>query len=367
MTLNKISIAQAIPLIFIITINRLSVNIPQSILIPYGSSSILNMIYICIIAIIFTLFIVKLFQKFPNCDIVDVSEFLGGKVLRNIVGLVIVTQIVLVSSNLLRDFVDMLHIIYYSDTPIIFILAFFVIVGIISNTLGGDSIIKTNVIISSLMIVSLLVSFISVIPNITIQRALPLLGYGSYKTFVSGISNIFAFNGLSILYLVPSMMDNHQNYKKASIIATIISCILLVLATASSLLSFSFSTVIEKVSPLYMLLSNNEFGKYLQHPESIFVFTWILSFMSYINIGCMLSSQILKKLTSVNNSKPFAWLYCAALFLAAILPKSLMQTRDIGTFLSKYISIPIVFLIFPFILLIANLKHKTNKNNNYDT
>ena len=206
MNTNKISLCQAICLILIITINRLSINIPQSILIPMGSSSILNIIYVCLIAIIFTLIIVNLFKKFPGKDIVDVSEFLVGNGFKYIVGIFICINIVLVASILLRDFVEVVHIIYYSDTPIIFMLFFFIAVCIIANLFGGQSILKTNVIITILMVVSLLITFASVIPNLTVQRVFPILGYGTYKTFFTGISSIFAFNGLSVLYLVPSMV-----------------------------------------------------------------------------------------------------------------------------------------------------------------
>ena len=144
MNTNKISLCQAICLILIITINRLSINIPQSILIPMGSSSILNIIYVCLIAIIFTLIIVNLFKKFPGKDIVDVSEFLVGNGFKYIVGIFICINIVLVASILLRDFVEVVHIIYYSDTPIIFMLFFFIAVCIIANLFGGQSILKTK-------------------------------------------------------------------------------------------------------------------------------------------------------------------------------------------------------------------------------
>lgn len=361
MNTNKISLCQAICLILIITINRLSINIPQSILIPMGSSSILNIIYVCLIAIIFTLIIVNLFKKFPGKDIVDVSEFLVGNGLKYIVGIFICINIVLVASILLRDFVEVVHIIYYSDTPIIFMLFFFIAVCIIANLFGGQSILKTNVIITILMVVGLLITFASVIPNLTVQRIFPILGYGTYKTFFTGISSIFAFNGLSVLYLVPSMVYSGKNFKKASTIAVIIASILIVLATASSLLAFSFSIIIEKISPLYMLLSNNEFGRYLQHPESIFLFTWILSFMSYLNISCMFIVYILKKLTKVKNAKPFSIAIGVVFFIIALIPKSILQTRDTGTFLSKYVSIPITFIIFPIILVLANLKLKKMK------
>lgn len=98
----------------------------------------------CLIAIIFTLIIVNLFKKFPGKDIIDVSEFLVGNGFKYIVGIFICINIVLVASILLRDFVEVVHIIYYSDTPIIFMLFFFIVVCIIANLFGGAKHIKNE-------------------------------------------------------------------------------------------------------------------------------------------------------------------------------------------------------------------------------
>lgn len=363
MKINQVTLVEAIALILILTINRLCINIPQAILLSCGSSSILNAIYISLIVIILTFIIVKLFKNFPNSDIIDISEFLGGKVLKNIISIFLLIYIISISSLLFRDFVEIIHIIYYADTPIIYLMLFFIIVCIISNFLSNRSLLKTNIIVSVIIIISLIISFISVIPNLTIERAFPILGYGTYTTFFSGLSNLFAFNGLLVLYLLPPMLNNKNDFKKASIIAITISAILIILSTASILLAFAFSTNIEKISPLYMLLANNEFGRYLQHPESLFVFTWILSFMSYLNVACMFLIQILKKITKVKNGTPFVIPLCGLFLLIALIPKNIMQTRELGNFLSKYFCTPVVFIVLPIILMFANLKYRKNKSN----
>ncbi len=366
MKVNKISLIEAIALILISTINRLSISLPQSILTSCGSSAILNAIYISIIAILATFIVVKLFKRFPNSDIVDVSNFLGGKFLKYLIGVILFIYIVFICAMLLRDFTEIIHILYYMDTPIIYLLGFFIVVCAISNLFGGKSVIKTNVIFCAIMAVSLIISFLSILPNVTPQRIFPILGYGAYNTFFSGITNIFAFNGLLVLYLVPSMLNESHDFKKASMIAVIIAAVLLVLATASLLLAFSFSTQINSISSLYTLLSTNEFGRYFQHPESVFVFTWTLSFMTYINIVCMLLVNILKKLTNVKNEKPFVIPICIIILVVAMIPKNVIELRNFSNFVAQHVVAPFTFIILPIILVIANLKYKKLHKNDYD-
>lgn len=363
MSIYKISLLEATALILIVTVNKLAISIPQAILLSCGSSAILNTIYVSFIAIFLAYIIIRLFKKFPDSDIIDVSEFLGGKSLKYLMGIIFFVYIIAILSFLLRDFIEILHVLYYTDTPIIYLLAFFIVVCVISCLLGSKSIIKTNVVLCIVMIIGLLVAFSSVIPNLTVQRAFPILGYGSYTTFFSGITNILAFNGLSILYLIPPMLNNKKDLKKAGMLAVCISAVLIILATSSMLLAFSFSTNIEKISPLYTLLSNNEFGKYFQHPESLFVFTWILSFMSYANVSCMLLLRILKKLTNVKNGKPFIFPICIIIIALALLPRNMIQAREFGNYLSKFFATPITFIVFPLILIFANLKYKKLNGN----
>lgn len=132
-TLTKITTIEAVCFVIVTTINRIILNLPQPILHSCGSSSLLNILYLGIIAIIFTLIIVKLFKNFSNSDIIDVSEFVGGKILRNIVGIVLIIYLLVFSSLLIRNFAEVIHSIYYSETTLFYLLAFFTITAIIAN------------------------------------------------------------------------------------------------------------------------------------------------------------------------------------------------------------------------------------------
>ena len=359
-TLNKISTIEAIALVIIPSINRLILFLPQNILVQNGSSSILNVLYISIIAIIFTYIICILFKNFSGLDIIDISEFLGGKVLRTIIGIFICVYIMIMSAILVREFCEVLHILYYQNASVIYLLLSFFVVTIVANMVNGNSLIRTNFIFCFGMVASLILCFGLVIPNMTYQRFFPILGNGINTIFISGLMHLFSLNGLMVLYLIPPMLKNteNKNFKKIALISVIITTLLLISATVCLLLSFSFVTELKNISPVYLLISNNPFGKYFQHPESLFMFVWILSFMTYLNIAVMFELRILKKLSGVKNSKPFIFPLCMITFILALLPPTLIFTREINIISSKYIAGPFVFVIFPIILLLANLKKR---------
>lgn len=363
-TINKISTIEAIALILIVSINRLILYLPQNILISCGSSAILNVLYISIIAVILTLIISMLYKRFSGSDIFDISEFLGGKVLKNIVGIFVIIYIIFISSILIREFCEILHILYYANAPVVYLILAFIVVACIANLISEHSTVRTNLFICFLMILSLVLCFLLAVPNMTYQRIFPILGNGLQETFLNGLVNVFSFNGLMVLYLLPSMLQDSssKNFKKIALISVAATAILLILSTVCLLLSFSFVTNIENISPLYLLISNNQFGEYFQHPESLFILVWVLSFMTYLNIAIMFILKILKKLTHVKNVRPFVIPLCIIIFIGAIIPQSLISVRHINTVTSQFVVGPVVFFFFPLLLFIANLKKRRNRN-----
>ena len=94
----KLEKIEAISVILIVMINKLILNIPYYIVKLVGSGSIVNLLYIGIIDFFVLLIIIKLFKNFENADILDVSEYLGGKTFKNLIGFLCIVFFFLVLS-----------------------------------------------------------------------------------------------------------------------------------------------------------------------------------------------------------------------------------------------------------------------------
>ena len=78
----KLQKIEAISIIVIIMLNKLILNVPYIVISTVGTGIIVNLIYIGIVDLLFSILLVKLFEKFQNADIIDISEYLGGKFLK---------------------------------------------------------------------------------------------------------------------------------------------------------------------------------------------------------------------------------------------------------------------------------------------
>ena len=122
MNYTKLGNFEAICLIVILFINHLVLNLPQIILDNSANASILNCIYILALSLIFVLLIAKLLKNFAGLDIIDISEYLGGKFLKILIGILCIIYLIIESSFLVRILSKNLFLAYFNNYPISFII-----------------------------------------------------------------------------------------------------------------------------------------------------------------------------------------------------------------------------------------------------
>ncbi len=183
MNYEKIGNFEAVCLIVVIFVNHIVLNLPQMVLNNSGTASILNTLYILIIALLFAMLIIKLLKNFVGLDIIDISEYLGGKPLKILIGILCISYLLLEAAFLSRMFSQNLLLLYFSSYPISFIIFLFLFIGVVANIIGKKSIIKTNTIIVPLALFSILFTFIFVADMLRPERAMPI--------FDNGLDNIF--------------------------------------------------------------------------------------------------------------------------------------------------------------------------------
>ena len=79
METSKITTAEAISIVLGIFVAYTLVALPRSMLETTKTATLINILYVGIIALFITYLIYKLIIKFPGEDIIDIAEYLGGK------------------------------------------------------------------------------------------------------------------------------------------------------------------------------------------------------------------------------------------------------------------------------------------------
>lgn len=357
-TIEKISKFEAIALFITLTTNEVIFNIPHTLIASVGSSSWINGIYIFILALFFTMIFLNLFKPFKGLDILDISDFLGGRTLKTIIGIIYIIFFITILAFSTRFFSSFLQTIYFEATPLAILLVFFLIAPLLCNLLGFKSISSINLIIMPIALITIIILFIFSINEFEPSRLFPILGNGFDAIFFRGTTNIFAFTCFSFLYFIQPCLKDDKNFKSITWAAVIISWFYLFLSVISLLLTFSFILVSDDMMSLYLLARMLEFGRFFQRVDAIFLFIWVSANLSFLSFTLYFISKIFKKITNIIYEKQIIFFTIPIIFAIALLINDISQIKFFSRVIYKYSTCIIVFIISPLILFLANLKHK---------
>lgn len=352
----KLNNFEAIALVLIVTITHSILTLPKALMTHIGSASLLNILYVSILTFVICIIIYKLLNKFPGFDILDISEFLGGKLFKRIIGFAFLAYIIFVSSFLLRIFAHCLNIVYYPMTDIIFILIIFILSIPITSSLNSGTAFRANIVIIPIVLISMLFLFISNTKNYNFQNIYPLFGYGVNSTFFYGATNIFAFGGITIIYFLPPLLKNTEQLKKVSILSVVLSTIYLILTIATILFTFSSVSFTNELIPLYSAVRYIEFGTFFQRLDSVFLLIWIITFFCYLGVVNTFCINIYKKITNIKEHKLICYPFSLLLLALSLIPKNESLTYFLEDTIYRYVFLFFSVGICTCILIFAYIK-----------
>ena len=352
----KLKWLEGISIVLTILLSHVLLSVPSELISTTGSSTLLNIVFITLITLLFFWIIYKFFSLFPGCNIIDISEFLGGKILKFIYGVCYIAYILVLSSIMVRLFAQGLALISFSHIDIDFIMIIFVVAVGALNLFGLKAISRLNLIIIPITILSVIFLFFSSFGNYTFQRIFPILGYGAKETFVDGISNIFSFSGIYVLFFIFPLLTKISEFKKVGV-ASILSYSVFLLLSVSALL-FSFPQIENTTSPLslYILARQISLGDYIQSIDAIFLLIWIPFILAYLSTNMHFALTTFKQLTNIKYTSGVVYCFCAIIFVIALLVNNMSEINILSNEVYKYVSIGFVFILSFVILILASIK-----------
>ena len=364
METSKITTAEAISIVLGIFVAYTLVALPRSMLETTKTATLINILYVGIIALFITYLIYKLIIKFPGEDIIDIAEYLGGKTLKVFISIVFIFYFLFSSSILLRNFCECLKIVYYPMTSLIFIILTFIIVICITLHHRFSSIAKVNLLIIPLVVISIVFLFVANIENFSLDNIFPIFGDGLFNTFVTGLGNLGAFGGITLLYFLPPYLKEPQKMKKVYLTSVVLGTIYFILCVSIILFMFISLMYTNQIMPLYSAARYIEFGNFFQRLESIFLLIWILQMVCYLSIIAKIAISIFKKITNIRDEKPMIFIFGLLIFAISLLPKNYAISKLIEDYIYHYMVIGISIVLGVSLLILAYLKKRKKKELN---
>ncbi len=304
---KKISGFEAFCILITFSVNGILLNAPKILISDSGTGAFLSSILIGIIGLIFLIFLNKLLDKFPSSDIIDISNYLGGKKLSFFVGLLFIAILLFIICVYIAQFVVLIRTVYFKNSPMIFILLFFAIAILICNLNGFGAVKKSICFYFPVSILAFTIVATYNIPEFSVINVTPFFGESFKNTLISGSSNIFIFTNFIFIYFLLPFLDTKKNLKKITITSFVISWTLLILIVTSILSFYPLNNGITDINSIYSLTRRIELSQFIQRSDALFVTIALFSCMSYLSFLFYLITLILKKLFLVENEKMLSY------------------------------------------------------------
>ncbi len=319
-----------------------------------GSAAWILSIYLLILANIGFYFISKLFQRFPGKDIFDISLQIGGNWLKILVGIIILLTLVFLDIVYLREFSEEMKIIALTVSPLSYVMIFFVIAITVVCFLGLETLAKLYAISIPILALSFAVVGSMTIPQWDFSNALPVLGLGADKIFITGFLSISIYMELIFLFFLPPFLGSFKEFKSASYTAIIISGLALTVFSLSYVLLFPYPISLENMLPVYPSTRVIDFGRFIQRIEALFMLFWSFTGFLYTSTAAYFTVYTFTRTFNLPHLRPLILPIILLLYNITFLPRSLGETiYNLVTFL--YESIWVVTFVMPVLLLITSM------------
>ncbi len=366
---NKLTVFEAISIITIITISQIVLDFPEYLVDLTGTGTLINLIFLAVISLIFCFIISNIFKNFSNHDIIDISEIIGGKILKFIISVIFIIFLFLLAISGVSNFLFLIRNIFFQNTNKLFVLSIFMVTLLFSATKGFYSLKKLDTVIIGILGLSIFALFFGDNGNFNSNNLVPVFGYNYETTFKTGLLNIFIFNFMLIYFFLMPNLSKKNDYKKIVFSSFGINLALLLISVTSILLYYPTSithslTNINTMNTILLVTRRIQISSFLSQTDSIFIFIWSFAILSYI---CFLINSIiyiLNKLFNFKNKSKLSFPVVLAILIGVLLIDRIINIEFLENIVLKYFSIFLTFGISFIILILGYFKNKKKGLNN---
>lgn len=358
---NKLTIFEAISIISIITISQIILNFPELLIHVTGTGTIVNLVFLSIFVLIFCIIISNIFKHFANQDIIDISELLGGKILKFIVSLIFIFFLLITAIHASSNFIYLLKNIYFKGTSFLFIFSIFLISILIACYKGFYSTKRISTFFFGIFVLSIFCLTLGDNGNFNTNNLIPIFGYNYKTTFQTGISNIFIFNFVLIYFFLMPLLTKKNDYKKIIFSSFAINFLLIVLSVIAVLQYYptSISSELSNINSSNIILALTrriQISSFLSQTDSLFILFWGYAILCYVSILIDGIIYILNKNFIYEKKEVLSFSIIPILLAGVIIFSKSSNLYYLESTIFKDYSIILTFIISTILLLLGYFK-----------
>lgn len=321
-------------------------------------------IFSAIISIIVFSFIYILLKRFPGKDIIQIYDISFGRLIGFIFSFVFAAAFLEAAATLLREFVDVIKVYVYRETPPDVLIWTVVVATVISAFLGLETLARISKLTAYIMLVSYFILLVLAIPQYNPTNLFPFFGYGIEKTLIHGMRRSSAYEEVMILTVFAGSLQGTVYIRKAGFISLIFSCLIIALGLLAFSMAYPYETTQELIAPVYVLARGIKYGTFFQRLDPIFLFLWIFASHIAISILFYCAVSCYSKIFRLSDLRPLIGPMAVLLYTLAMLPRDFASVIEGNVHIIREYGW-VIFFVFPLIsLIVAAIRKKKGGTQN---
>ncbi|NLB88323.1 MAG: endospore germination permease [Syntrophomonadaceae bacterium] len=331
-------------------------SLPRVVTADAGVHGWLAIILAVIPSTISILLIVNVGKKFPDKNIVELTQYLFGKPIGIMITIFTISYIAILQGIVIRIFAEITSLYMLPNTPtsvIIFLVLMPVIYAVIQ---GGKVVGRLNELLFYFLLLILLLPFAALV-HADITNILPL-GAVDIKGLLKGVlSASFAFAGVELLFVTYFMVNNKEKVLKYALASQLIVLVIYLSLVVLCLLVFGNYAMKQMLWPLLTLIKVIEVPVF-ERLEIFFLAFWLgLGVRPVINNGLAISYSVAKLFNAnFTTYKLIVLLLGILLYIGASIPENKLEAKKWSEY-AGYANL-VIILIYPLIYNLMSLFRK---------
>lgn len=220
----------------------------------------------------------RLIKSFPGLTLIEAIQKVFGKWIGTILSLLFLMFTLIVAVWCLREIADFVIAEMLEGTPIPAILSLYMIIVIMAIRLGIEVIARTGEIFTPLVIFFLLVLTLAIVPQMQLQRLLPIFEYGLVPVIKDAIpiTTYTFFENIVFLMIVP-YVNQQKKITKSFFTGTILGGIAIFTTVIVCILVLGPDLTARDLYPNFNVARRISVGSFFERVEAMIAIMWMIT------------------------------------------------------------------------------------------
>jgi len=273
-------------------------------------------------------FLYLLLKRFPNKNIMEISDVVLGKLGSAVFLLLLGGFLQWTASVNIREFTEVLKIYVLPRTPPSLITILFLLTVIVFSFMGLETIARFAKCIIYILGAGLILVVILSSQNFELRNIFPIFGYGLDVTIIHGVLRSSFYGEIVIIGVIAASLQGYKEIKRIGFSSLLISGLITSFCLMIFTLVFPYNVGQELTSPMYEMAALIDYGGFMQRMEPLFLFLW--NFGSFVEISFILYASLMVycHIFRIDDKRPIILPMVTTLYSLSLVPKSITEVTS---------------------------------------